>query len=65
MCIYIHTHFLHERQLQYLWQLELMKDAAILEINVVTLIYIGVGTDLCVQNKSNDGRRKKNPNKYT
>lgn len=36
-----------------------MKDAAILEINVVTLIYIGVGTDLCVQNKSNDGRRKK------
>ena len=42
-----------------------MKDAAILEINVVTLIYIGVGTDLCVQDKSNDGRRKKNPNKYT
>lgn len=49
MCVYTHTHFLPERQLQYLWQLELMKDAAILAINAVTLIYIGVGTDLCVQ----------------
>lgn len=36
-----------------------MKDATILEINVVTLIYTGVGSDLWVQNKFNDVRLKK------